>query len=173
MRSLLCTIGSSSEHAPAPRCAAAARCVRMMRDSSLRASAWRLRRPRGREAAVAGAWCLLPALLAGCGAIGAGPGNAASSASNSPSATPQTSYAVNLHWDIPDSPSDPIAGYNIYRAPAAASAYQQLNANSLVTEASFTDTTVESGSGYQYVVRSVDSYGMESSPSNSFEVRVP
>jgi centrosomal CEP192-like protein len=79
--------------------------------------------------------------------------------------------AVDLSWSPPAS-SEPIAGYNIYRAAASASSFARLNA-SVNSPASFMDSTVKAGATYQYYVTSVDSSGAESTPSNTATVVVP
>jgi hypothetical protein len=82
------------------------------------------------------------------------------------------SYSVNLNWDAPASSSDPVAGYNIYRALNGSSSFQQLN-SSTNTSTSFTDWTVQTGENYQYYVVSVDSQGEMSVPSNTATVAIP
>jgi len=79
---------------------------------------------------------------------------------------------ANLNWDAPSSSPDPVAGYNVYRAPDGTGAYVQLN-SSVVTQTSYLDTTVEAGQAYDYVVESVDASGNTSSPSNMSSVALP
>jgi hypothetical protein len=79
--------------------------------------------------------------------------------------------AVDLSWSPPSS-SDPIAGYNIYRAASSAASFARLNA-SVNSPASFMDSTVTPGATYQYYVTTVDSSGIESTPSNTATVAVP
>jgi len=62
-------------------------------------------------------------------------------------------------------------GYNIYRAITGVSSYALLS--SLDAQTSYADTGVQSGSTYDYIVKSVDSKGMESTPSNSTRVTIP
>jgi fibronectin type 3 domain-containing protein len=83
-----------------------------------------------------------------------------------------TSYEVNLTWDAPSSSSDPVAGYNIYRAPSGGTAYQQLNASE-ITQTTYVDTTVQAGQTYDYIVESVDALGVTSVPSNMASVTTP
>ena len=88
------------------------------------------------------------------------------------SGTGATAYAVDLTWDAPASSADAVEGYNVYRSASGASAFQLLNTGvNLVT--TFTDTTVKSGQAYDYIVTSVDSSGVESAPSNTFDVTIP
>jgi hypothetical protein len=80
-------------------------------------------------------------------------------------------YTVDLTWQAPASSTDPVAGYNVYRA-AGGAAYQLINpvVNAGTT---FVDTAVESGSTYTYYVTSVDSSGVESVPSNTYTATIP
>jgi len=82
------------------------------------------------------------------------------------------SHQVDLSWNAPTSSPDPVAGYNVYRAPAGTSSYQLLN-SSADTITTYLDTTVQSGLGYDYVVKSVDASGVESPPSNAITVNIP
>jgi fibronectin type 3 domain-containing protein len=83
-----------------------------------------------------------------------------------------TSSETNLSWDAPTASSDPVAGYNIYRAVSGSSTYQMLN-SSINTSTSYTDTTVASNTSYTYYVESVDAEGNLSVPSSSYTVSVP
>ncbi len=66
---------------------------------------------------------------------------------------------------------DPIAGYHVYRSAGSSSNYSMLS--SLDTQTTYTDTTVQSGSTYDYIVKSVDTKGVESAPSNPISVTIP
>ncbi len=81
------------------------------------------------------------------------------------------SYEVQLTWDAPTSSTDPVVGYNIYRATGSGP-YQLLN-TSVNTPTSFTDSTAVSGSTYNYEVTSVDASGVESAPSNVYTAAIP
>ena len=80
--------------------------------------------------------------------------------------------AINLSWSAPSSTSDTIAGYNIYRATGSSSSYQKLN-SSVNSPVSYMDSSVQASTTYQYYVTSVDSSGMESTPSNTATVAIP
>jgi hypothetical protein len=80
-------------------------------------------------------------------------------------------HEVDLTWNAPASSSDAVAGYNIYRATASGS-FQRIN-TSVQVQTAYVDTTVSSGVAYDYEVRSVDSSGIESDPSNQFAVTIP
>ena len=100
------------------------------------------------------------------------------SSNNSTAAIPLTgtgtaaSYAVDLSWSAPESSTDPVAGYNVYRANSGSSTYQLLN-SPVDTETTFTDSTVEIGQSYDYIVESVDSSGVESAPTSPIAVTIP
>jgi fibronectin type 3 domain-containing protein len=89
------------------------------------------------------------------------------------SSQPATSTAsVQLSWDAPGETSDPVTGYHVYRSTGSNSSdYSMLS--SLDTQTSFIDSTVQSGSTYEYIVKSVDANGVESKPSNSTTITVP
>src|SRR5438552_17897542 len=82
-----------------------------------------------------------------------------------------TSYQVNLNWQAPGSSTDPIAGYHVYRAPSGTTSYTLMN-STLLTQTSYVDATAKSGTTYDYEVKSVDSSGVESSPSNIITVSI-
>ena len=82
------------------------------------------------------------------------------------------SVEVNLAWDAPSSTSDPVAGYNVYRAPSGSTSYQLLSSVSS-SQLTYTDTTVQAGVTYDYIVESVDASGVTSSPSNMASVVLP
>jgi len=79
---------------------------------------------------------------------------------------------VNLSWNPPASSTDPVAGYNVYRAPSGSTNYQQLN-SAAVTGTAYVDTTVLNNQTYDYIVESVDASGVTSSPSNMAAIPVP
>lgn len=81
-------------------------------------------------------------------------------------------YQVNLTWGAPSGSSDPIVGYEIYRSASGNTQYQLLNP-SVDAQTSFIDSSVQSGSTYQYYVTTVDSSGAQSVPSNLAEVTIP
>jgi fibronectin type 3 domain-containing protein len=83
-----------------------------------------------------------------------------------------TSHQINLTWSAPAPTSDPVAGYNVYRAPGGTTSYQRLN-SSPVGSTNYTDSAVTSGQAYVYIVKSVDYSGAESSASNASTASVP
>jgi hypothetical protein len=82
------------------------------------------------------------------------------------------SYSVDLTWDAPTSSPDPVAGYNVYRAPSGGSSYQLLN-TAVVATTAYTDTSVQSGQTYDYIAESVDASGVTSVPSNMASIAIP
>lgn len=81
-------------------------------------------------------------------------------------------YQVNLSWVAPGSSGVQIAGYHIYRAISGSSAYQQLNP-SVDTSTSYADSTVNSGTTYDYYVESVATSGVSSAPSAVLSIAIP
>jgi hypothetical protein len=79
---------------------------------------------------------------------------------------------IGLNWDAPTGSSATVSGYNIYRATGSSSTYTKLN-SSLNSPTSYTDGSVSANTTYEYYVTSVDSTGVESSPSNTASVAVP
>jgi fibronectin type 3 domain-containing protein len=64
-----------------------------------------------------------------------------------------------------------VTGYNIYRAMSGGGL--QLITLSPVTQTAYVDNAVVSGSTYNYIAKSVDSHGVESSASNQIAVTIP
>jgi fibronectin type 3 domain-containing protein len=82
-----------------------------------------------------------------------------------------TAHQVNLSWTAPSNSPDPVKGYNIYRSTGS-QAMTLMNA-AIQTPTSYVDSTVANATSYNYVVKSVDSSGVESVGSNQIEVAVP
>ncbi|MFQ5776964.1 MAG: fibronectin type III domain-containing protein [Terriglobia bacterium] len=66
---------------------------------------------------------------------------------------------IDLTWDA--SAATDLAGYYVYRSRQAGAGYKRLNPQPLVAQ-SFSDTPVEPGTRYFYVVAAVDAEGNES-----------
>ena len=81
------------------------------------------------------------------------------------------SHQVELSWNAPSSSSGVVA-YNVYRAPSGTSSFARVNASPDAAPA-YTDGSVQSGAVYDYKVTSLNSAGLESSPSNKISVTVP
>jgi hypothetical protein len=116
-------------------------------------------------------------LVVGCvifaiSACGTTAPKAASPSATSPPPAPTAAHQVSLSWSPPNNSPDVIIGYNIYRSAPDNSSSQRLNL-SVVTGTTYVDSTVQSGLSYKYVVTSVDASGVESDPSNMFNVTIP
>jgi fibronectin type 3 domain-containing protein len=81
-------------------------------------------------------------------------------------------HEVDLSWNAPISSPDPVAGYNIYRKTASGGSFVLINPSPDTTVV-YVDRTVTSGVTYSYVIKSVDSRGVESGPSNQITVTIP
>ena len=79
-------------------------------------------------------------------------------------------HSVALAWNA--SNSSGVVGYHVYRGTASGGPYTKLTP-SAISETRYTDTSVEAGRTYYYVVTSVDSDGLESSHSNQASAIVP
>jgi hypothetical protein len=77
---------------------------------------------------------------------------------------------VALSWDAPSGST--ISGYNIYRTTGSSPSYAKLN-STVSTPATYSDTSVQASTTYEYYVTSVNSSGLESAPSNTATVNVP
>jgi hypothetical protein len=81
----------------------------------------------------------------------------------------QVSHSATLSWNASTSS---VSGYNTYRAAVSGGPYTKLNA-SLNISTSYTDSTVQSGQTYYYVVTAVDLSGVESSNSTEASATIP
>jgi hypothetical protein len=80
-------------------------------------------------------------------------------------------HGIALTWNAPVSSPDPVVGYNIYRS-IGGTAFELVNA-SVNSQVDYSDTAIQSGLTYTYVVTSVDVLGQESEPSNQASATVP
>ena len=81
------------------------------------------------------------------------------------------SHSVVLTWDASTSPD--VVGYNVYRSGVSGGPYARLNGSTPVPALTYTDTVVQAGLTYYYVVTAVDSEGNESAYSNQASALVP
>jgi len=79
------------------------------------------------------------------------------------------SHSVSLTWS--PSPSA-VAGYDIYRSEVSGGPYTKLD-SSIVAADSYTDSTVQAGLTYYYVVTSVTSAGVQSADSAQTSATIP
>jgi hypothetical protein len=94
---------------------------------------------------------------------------AASSNSTPTPAPSSTTHSVALAWNASTSS---VAGYHIYRGASAGGPYNRVN-GSLVTALGYSDSTVQGGIQYFYVVTAVESDGDESPFSNEVSAEIP
>lgn len=99
-----------------------------------------------------------------------------SDAANSPArialsgiGVPATQHAATLSWAASASA---VAGYNVYRSSVSGGPYTKLD-SALVASTTSTDTNVQAGNTYYYVVTSVESSGTESVYSNEVSATIP
>lgn len=78
-------------------------------------------------------------------------------------------HSVTLGWTASTSV---VAGCNIYRGTTSGGPYAKLN-SSLVTDLTYTDTTVQAGQKYYFVATAVDRDNVESGYSNEAQAVVP
>lgn len=83
-----------------------------------------------------------------------------------------TSHQVELNWNAPNPTADPVMGYNVYRSPSTSTSFVRLN-RSTEPSTGYTDGTVQSGTTYKYIVKSVDAAGVESPASNATTIAIP
>jgi fibronectin type 3 domain-containing protein len=79
-----------------------------------------------------------------------------------------TAHSVQLNWNA--SSSSGVSGYRIYRSTISGGYYALLSSPS---GPSFTDTSVQSGSTYYYVVAALNGAGQQSPYSNQVTAAVP
>jgi fibronectin type 3 domain-containing protein len=112
-------------------------------------------------------------------AVGAVSGNVSltSNATNSPATmglsgtgAQQSTNTVGLTWTASTST---VIGYNVYRGTVAGGPYASKLTASPVPSTQFTDTGLQSGQTYFYVVTSVDSNNAESLYSNQATASIP
>jgi hypothetical protein len=79
-----------------------------------------------------------------------------------------TSHSVALSWNAISG----VAGYDVYRGSVSGGPYTILT-NSPITTTTFTDTNVQAGQTYYYVVTSVGSDGVQSAYSSPASATIP
>ena len=94
----------------------------------------------------------------------------AASGNTAPTPAPSaTSHSVALDWNASTSA---VAGYHIYRGESPGGPYNRVN-GSLVTTLGYSDSTVQAGTHYFYVVTAVEADGDESAFSNEVSASIP
>lgn len=79
-------------------------------------------------------------------------------------------HTVALSWIA--SISDNVAGYNVYRRSSPDGTFVRIN-SSVVAELKFTDTAIQNGLTYYYVVTALDTSGAESEFSDQAVAAIP
>ncbi len=99
-----------------------------------------------------------------------------SNASNSPSTVAvsgsgvqQIAHTATLSWS---SVSPAVSGYRVYSSTTPGGPYNRLTSSTL-SNLTYTDSSVQSGKTYYYVVTSVDSNSVESAFSNQVSAQIP
>lgn len=114
-----------------------------------------------------GSCLLLAVLIAACNFAFVGCSGQVSG--NSPNTPAAVQHTATLTWVASTST---VSGYNVYRGTQSGGPYTQLN-SSVVVGLSYTDSTVQVGLTYFFVVTSVDTAGGESDFSNEVSVTIP
>lgn len=95
-----------------------------------------------------------------------------SSSSPSPTPTPQpSSHSVQVLWDA--STSSSLQGYKVYRGQVTGGPYTSVSGLLDTSVLQFSDSNLNAGQTYFYVVTSVDVNGLESAQSSEVSVAVP
>ena len=92
-----------------------------------------------------------------------------------PQAVSDLSYTENAHsltFEWTASPSNSTVGYNIYRRDHHEDSYQFPLNPSVLTSTQYIDTSLNAGQSYEYVVRAVNSEGIESPDTEVINVRL-
>jgi fibronectin type 3 domain-containing protein len=99
-----------------------------------------------------------------------------SNATNSPasialsgSGVQPVQHSATLSWNASTST---VVGYHAYRGTISGGPYTKLTSSANVST-TFTDSTVQSGQTYYYVVTAIDSSGVESVNSNQVPSTIP
>jgi hypothetical protein len=110
--------------------------------------------------------CGLIAWIVCCG----GSGGLKSSSSGGPTPTPiPPGHSVSVSWNASSSPG--VTNYNVYRSTTSGGPYARVGWR--VSGSSFTDTSVQAGATYFYVVTAVTTTNVESVVSSEIKVTVP
>jgi hypothetical protein len=116
---------------------------------------------------------LLCGLMAGCGG-----GSSVTSSTGGPGPTPMPTptptptppvHSVAISWQTSTSPG--VGFYNVYRSTVSGGPYTRVGWR--VSGASYTDTAVQPGATYFYVVTSVTTSNVESTISSEIKATVP
>ena len=84
-----------------------------------------------------------------------------------------TTYKASLTWSAPISSSDPVYGYDIYKAPVSSGSYSLINSNPEINTTYIDNSQLEFSTSYEYFITSVDAEGNQSVSSNIATVTIP
>jgi hypothetical protein len=110
-----------------------------------------------------------------CGSIGwivccGGSGSSAPTSSNGPNPTPTpAAHFVTVSWQPSSSPG--VTAYNVYRSTVSGGPYSVVGWG--VSGPTFTDTAVQPGATYFYVITSLTNANVESTISGEVKATVP
>jgi hypothetical protein len=110
------------------------------------------------------------ATVSGTVAVTSNATNSPISISLSGTGTQAVAHSVSLSWTASTST---VVGYNVYRSAVSGGPYTLITTSSPTPGTTYTDTGVQAGMTYFYVVTAVDSNGNESAFSNEAPVTVP
>jgi hypothetical protein len=81
-------------------------------------------------------------------------------------------HSATIKWNPPPlSKGEAIVGYNIYRSSTSRTSYAEIAHG--VRQPTYTDSGLQSGGTYYYVITSIDQAGNESKPSEEIRVAIP
>jgi hypothetical protein len=86
------------------------------------------------------------------------------------SGAPAGAHAATLYWD---SSASSVNGYFVYRGTSSGGPYTAKLNSSPVTNTTYTDSSVQAGHSYYYVVTAVDADSTESAYSNEASATIP
>jgi hypothetical protein len=84
-------------------------------------------------------------------------------------AAASVSHSASLNWSLDSSAAN---GYNVYAGSVSGGPYTKLNSPSVMTT-SFTDSSVQAGQTYYFVVTALDANNNESGYSNQVSALIP
>ena len=85
-----------------------------------------------------------------------------------------TGGKILLVWDNMNSTDENLLGYNVYRRVSGTGNYTKINPEMLLFNSNtYTDSSLVSGTSYDYSVTALDESGSESPKSKTYSVRIP
>ena len=85
-----------------------------------------------------------------------------------------TGGKILLVWDNMNTTDENLVGYNVYRRVSGTGSYTKINPEMLLFNSNtYTDSSLVSGTSYDYSVTALDESGSESPKSKTYSVRIP